>query len=192
MLTQLITVKARLGILDTDTATDFLLTNAIAAVSAWFDHECRRTLARTENFAQEFAGNATEICAACYPIEAVARVEMKAGEAEGWVEQGDVDFLVRRGCVISLASALGTWRAQGRVIYTGGYVLPGTVVGAGQTPLPTDLEQAAVEQVAYWFQNRERLGLARLWEYHGTYRQYAELDLLTSVRRVLVGYQRGG
>src|SRR5437867_3488656 len=30
---------------------------------------------------------------------------------------------------------------------------PGDTPAAGQTALPDDLEQAAVEQVAYWFQN---------------------------------------
>jgi hypothetical protein len=47
-----------------------------------------------------------------------------------------------------------------------------------------------VEQVAFWFQNRDRAGLTRLWEYHGTYRQFADLDLLTSVRAVLFQHTR--
>ena len=38
--------------------------------------------------------------------------------------------------------------------YAAGYVLPGTDPSAGQTPLPSDLEQAGIEQVAFWFQNR--------------------------------------
>jgi len=45
----------------------------------------------------------------------------------------------------------------------GGYVLPGTTPSAGQTALPDDLEQAAVEQVAYWFRNRDNTGLLRSW-----------------------------
>lgn len=44
MLTQLITVKARLSILDSDTSQDPLLTNALKAVSARFDKETNRTL----------------------------------------------------------------------------------------------------------------------------------------------------
>jgi hypothetical protein len=52
--------------------------------------------------------------------------------------------------------------------------------------LPADLEQAALDQLAFWFQNRDRQGLQRLWEYHGLYRQFADLDLLTSTRAVLV------
>lgn len=36
-------------------------------------------------------------------------------------------------------------RLPARVTYTGGYVLPGAQVGAGQAALPADLESAAVE-----------------------------------------------
>ena len=190
MLTQLTTVKARLAILDTDLQYDALLTNAINAVSERFDKECNRNLARTENLAQEFSPDMTEICAVCYPIEAVSKFELKRNEAEGWVQQPGVEYLLRRACVISLASPLGTARQQARVTYNGGYVLPGGTPGAGQAPLPADLEQAAVEQVAHWFQNRDRLGLLRLWEYHGTYRHIADLDLLQSVKAVLFQYTR--
>ena len=193
MLTQLTTVKARLGILDTDTTNDTLLTNAIKAISARFDRECNRTLARTENFVQEFPENETAICAACYPIESVTKFETKTSEAEGWVEQTGVDYLIRQRCVISLPFPLATLNSQpltSRVTYTGGYVLPGTVPGAGQTALPDDLEQAAVEQAAFWFQNRDRIGLLRAWDYHATYRHFAALDLLAGVKAVLTKYAR--
>ena len=106
------------------------------------------------------------------------------------MEETGIDYLIRGQCVISLAAPLGSYRAQARVIYTGGYVLPGTAAGAGQTPLPIGLEQAAVEQAAYWFQNRDRLGLQRIWDYHATYRQFADLDLLPGVRAVLARHTR--
>jgi hypothetical protein len=190
MLTTLSTAKARLSILDTDTTNDALLTAAIRAVSARFDLESNRTLARTENLVQEFPGDATELCATCYPIESISRFELKTTEPEGWIEQTNINYLLRQRCVVSLASPLGSWRNQSRVTYTGGYVLPGTPPSLGQTPLPPDLENAAIEQVGYWFQNRDRLGLSRLWEYHGTYRQIADLDLLSTVKAVLQRYVR--
>ena len=185
MLTQLSTVKSRLGILDTDTANDALLTNAIVALSARFNRECNRTLERTENLIEEFPAEAVEICPICYPIETITRFELKLSEAEGWVEQASVTCLVRRRCVISLAHRLGGREEQARMTYTGGYVLPGSVPAAGQTALPADLEQAA-----FWFQNRERLGMQRIWDYHATYRHFASLDLLQSVKAVLFGHTR--
>jgi hypothetical protein len=190
MLTQLSTLKSRLSILDSDNTNDALLINAAKAVSTRFDAECNRTLARIENSVYEFPAESVEICCPCYPIETIARFELKTSEATGWVEQTGVQHLIRRHCVISLAAPLGSYRGQARIVYTGGYVLPGAAVGAGQTPLPADLEQAAVEQVAFWFQNRERLGLQRIWDYHATYRQFADLDLLQGVRAVLASYKR--
>ena len=47
MLTQLSTVKARLGIDDFDVKYDVLLTNAIRAFTTQFDKECNRQFART-------------------------------------------------------------------------------------------------------------------------------------------------
>src|SRR6516162_1723560 len=102
MLTQLATVKARLEIAASDPSNDDLLTRAIEAVSARFDRECNRTLARTVGATEEFAAADTEIIPRCYPIEAVAKFELKTSEAEGWVEQAEVKWLVRGGCVISL------------------------------------------------------------------------------------------
>jgi hypothetical protein len=124
MITQLSTVKARLGIDEFEVKYDGLLTNAIKAVGARFDKVCNRTLARTVAATQEFDGNESEIVAVCYPIEAVSKFELKENETDGWVEQTGVDYLLRRGCVISLGVRLGTGRELGRVTYTGGYVLP--------------------------------------------------------------------
>jgi len=191
MLTQLSTIKARLGIDPVELRHDSLLTNAILAVSARFDKECNRALGRTVNATHEFDGCDREIVPLCYPIEAVSKFDLKTSEADGWVEQTGVQYLIRRSCVVSLESPLsGSMQSVGRVTYTGGYVLPGTTPGAGQTALPDDLEQAAVEQVAAWFQMRDMLGLVRHWPKGGVYQQFAQTDLLLVVRAVLEKYRR--
>ena len=145
MLTQLSTVKSRLAITVTD--YDDLLTSAIKAVSARFDKECSRTLARTASTTHEFDATDTEILPQCYPIESVTKFELKSNEADGWSEQTGVQYLIRRQCVISLRSPISHLPSSlARATYTGGYVLPGAAPAAGQTPLPDDIEQAAVEQ----------------------------------------------
>src|SRR2546426_1816169 len=140
MLTQLSTVKSRLALTVTD--YDGILTSAIEAVSDRFDKECNRNLARTEAATHEFDANDTEILPACYPVEAVTKFELKADETDGWSEQSGVQYLIRRQCVISLRLPLGASRQLARIAYSGGYVLPGTAPGAGQTALPHDPEQA--------------------------------------------------
>lgn len=66
--------------------------------------------------ATEFPGDATEVVPVCYPIEIVTKFELKETEGSGWVEQADVDWLIRRGCVISLGGPLGTGSESGRVL----------------------------------------------------------------------------
>jgi len=68
--------------------------------------------------------------------------------------------------------------------------LPGDTPAAGQTALPDDLEQAAVEQVAYWFRNRDKSGLIRSWPHFGTCETFVQSDLLLVVRTVLKKYER--
>src|SRR5437899_1263742 len=190
MLTELLTVKSRLGIDPADVKDDDLLTRAINAMSARFDMECSRTLARTVNDTHEFNPLDIEIAPRCYPIESVTRFELKPTEAEGWVAQTDVSFLLRRNCVIALEERIGSPRQQARVIYTGGYVLPGGTVGAGQTALPADLETAAIEMVTFWYQNRDRVGVNRVWPKGGLFEEFQDIDLVPSVRAVLEKYER--
>jgi hypothetical protein len=150
MLSELSTLKARLAIPDLDIQYDDLLTSALTALSARFDKETNRTLTRTANSLHEFPADDTEIVLPLYPVEAVSKFELKTSEAEGWIEQTNVTYLIRRNCIVSLSLALDSRRsALGRLTYTGGYVMPDTTPGAGQTALPADLEQAAVEQCAY-------------------------------------------
>jgi hypothetical protein len=193
MLTQLSTVKARLAITVTD--YDGLLTAAVKAVSARFDKETNRTLARTTGYTDEFPTDQTEIPAANFPIESVTKWETKSNETDGWTEQTGVKYLIRRSCVISLQtpfSSLLTSTSPGlaRVTYTGGYVLPGDTPAADQTDLPDDLDQAAIEQVSYWFRNRDKTGLLRSWPHDGTFEVFPQLDLLLEVRAVLKKYER--
>lgn len=199
MLAQLSTVKSRLALLDTDNSFDALLTAALNAVSARFDQEANRTFARTENAAYEFDPHDREIAVPAYPLEVVSKFEVKTSEAEGWVEQGGIEYFIRHNCIITMRVPLTVLRSAfgvSRVVYTGGYVLPGDpmpqLIPNGSPPvrLPANVEQAAVEQVTFWFQNRDRLGLTRNWEYHGNYRNFADLDLLTSVRAILFSHRR--
>ena len=195
MLTQLSTLKSRLAIPDTDPQYDALLTNAIKSVTTRFDKETRRTLARTENATQEFDPTDTEILVPCYPVESVTKFELKTTESEGWVEQPLPDFLIRQNCIISLRSPLNLQPSTCnfqlcRVVYTGGYLLPGSADVPSATRLPDDLEQAAVEQSAFWFQHRDKLGIDTTWPHAGTYEKFNQSDLLPEVRAVLSRYAR--
>ena len=189
MMTQLNTVKGRLGIDEFDVKYDGLLTRAIKAVGKRFEKICRRRFERTVDFQQEFGVREVEIALLVYPMEAVTKFETREKETDAWVEKTGVEYLVEAGCVVSLKKRLGDC-GMGRVTYTGGYVLPGTTVGVGQTALPDDLEQAAVEQVSAWFMHRDKIGLVRLWPKGGVYEEFQQAELLPAVREALKGYER--
>ena len=191
MLAQLSTLKSRLAITVSD--YDTILTNALTAISVRFDNECNRTFTRTTSATHEFDTTDLEMSVPCYPIETVTKFELKENETDGWIEQTGVEYLIRQSCIISLHFPLSTLNSQPstcRVTYTGGFVLPGTTPGAGQTALPSDIEQAAIEQAAAWFQNRDKLGLLRQWPHDGTYQQFSQLDLLPCVATTLKRYMR--
>jgi hypothetical protein len=75
-------------------------------VSARFDRETNRTLARTVGATHEFDPRDTELLVPCYPIESVAKFELKTTESAGWVEQTAVQYLIRHSCIISLPADL--------------------------------------------------------------------------------------
>lgn len=190
MLTQLSTLKTRLGIAEADTTQDPLLLSLTAGCSAFFDQECRRRLARAVNIKEEFFADIQEICPATYPIESVTKFELKTSETGGWLEQPSASFILRFGCVISLETPLGSADQLARVTYTGGYVMPGTLPGPGQEALPADLEQAAVEQITAWFLHRDKVGLLRNWPTNGTFQVLNPEPILPWVRQVLRLHQR--
>src|SRR6185295_8357381 len=128
MLSTLSTLKVRLTIDPLFVDFDDLLTRALTAISARFDRETNRTLTRTANSTFEFDSCETEIIPPCYPIESVSKFETTSTEGEGWVEQSNIDYLIRRNTVVSLVAPLSTLNSTpsaSRITYTGGYVMPG-------------------------------------------------------------------
>lgn len=190
MLTELDSLKKRLGVEVTDTVDDTVLENFILACTGRFDRECNRKFALVDGATYEFDANRAEVLPDRYPIISVSAWHLKANETDGWEAQSGVDYLIRRACVISLTAPLGSELEVGRVTYKGGYVLPGSTTGAGETELPDEIEQACIEQCAYWFQRRNQLGLVSVSGEGGAISNFAKLDLLPSVSALLEKYNR--
>jgi hypothetical protein len=190
---QLSRLKARLGI--TDLTDDALLTDLIVACSATFDRYCNRMFERLEGATEEFRGDETEIAVARYPIEMVVGFDLKSDETRSWKPQSGYDFVIRNNCVISLAAALGCSHDQARVIYSGGYVLPGTTPEDYQFAMPSDLEEACLIQSQFGYENRHRGGLSSVSGDGGSIgfegkSVVTPLSLLLQVQNTLEQYRR--
>jgi hypothetical protein len=190
MLTTLETIKSRLGIDSFDTRDDVLLNRFLRHASTRFEMECNRKFDRLENATDQFAGDTSDLIVTRYPVETVTAFELKTSERTGWEALSDVDYLLQPGGVIRLAQILGAESQLLRVTYTGGYVLPGDAPAAGQTALPDDLEQACVEQIAFWYQRREQLGIVNISGEGGTIKLPNNPDLLPQVLAALKRYAR--
>jgi len=191
MLTQLTTVKTRLRLNSFDIDDDSLLTGLIKHASGRFAKECNRIFDRGIDFTFEFRADEMNISPDRYPIETVSAFDLKSTEAEGWIAQSSVEYLLSpQKCMIELAGPLGTSRQKGRVTFTGGYVRPGGTLGAGQTALPDEIEQACIDQIVYWYENRHRLGLLSTSGEGGSIQQMKTLDLLPHVEAILRKYER--
>ena len=191
MLTQLITLKTRLGLELFDNADDALLTNLLKLCSLRFAGDCHRIFDYAADVPYEFGAEQLMVVVDRPPIEVVSRFELKSSEREGWVAVEEVDYLLSPAkSIIELSEPLGLAGQLGRVIFTGGYVLPGSVPTENQVALPDDLEQVCVEQVAYWYQRRTQLGLMSVSTDGSVTQQFQTSDLLPQVTAVLKRYQR--
>ena len=191
MLTQLSTLKARLGLETFDTTDDNVLTNLLKLVSSRFAADCNRIFDYGAGLIFEFQANQLNLVVNRPPIQLVTAFDLKTTEAEGWVAQTGIDYLLSpQKTLIELPMPLGTSRQVGRVTYTGGFILPGGTPTGSQIALPDDLEQACIEQVAYFYQRRTQLGLVSINSGSGLVQQYQSSDLLPQVQAVLKHYER--
>ena len=190
MLTTLPKVTARLGL--DDTIDDAFLKGLIAAVSARFDQECQRRIQYIDNATFEFDADYMDIMPDVYPIRYVTGWGLKTNERFGFRPLNpQPEYIIKNSTVITLVTGpLGSREQRGQVTLSGGYVPPGQTVADGQVACPADLEQACIEQVVYWYQNRNRLGLPTVSAGGATITQNGDLDLLPMVVGMLRPYRR--
>jgi hypothetical protein len=192
MMTTLERLRGRVGVEVFDTSQDELLSGFAGLVESRLEMECNRRFARLAGAMEEFRGRQLLLAVERYPIEAVTEFAVKYSERTGWevIAIADVDYLVVAGSQIRLEYPLGTVHSLLRVTYTGGYVMPGTVATAGQAALPVELEEALLQQVAYMYQSRDKLGIITQWDAGTAYRQYQKAELLSEVAAVVQRYRR--
>lgn len=76
------------------------------------------------------------------------------------------------------------------VVYTGGYVAAGEVPGDGETALPDDLVDAAMQQCQHLYQRRSELGATGTSVEGGSVSWASQYALLKDVQKVCRSYRR--
>lgn len=197
-LTTLTTVKSELGIPESDTSQDALLTSLIDQASDAIVTFCGRPFAK-ESYRETLPGYGTNrLILSRTPVVEITSV-MADGEVitDYLLEDAEAGILYRkRGW--QWAPALnwgiiphpvgGNENLNFTVEYIAGYVLPGD---AGTRTLPHDIERACIDTVKAWYSAKERdpaITEERLGDYQVSYAQGLPApvaQLLTSWRRVV-------
>lgn len=111
--------------LQDDTRFDATIAALGLGVAGEFERLCARRFGRVVGATFEASADRDHYTLPRYPVEAVTKIELRQTLAEGWVDQGDVDGLVRQimaeAGLVLLDALLGGWADRVRLTYTGGY-----------------------------------------------------------------------
>jgi hypothetical protein len=153
----------------TGTTYNATITAIGLGVAAHFERFCNRKFIRTAADTYIVHADRQVIVLPRFPIESISAVALKTNEEEGWQTQDSdvIEQLDHAAGIVQLAAPLGTYLAQVRFTYTGGYwweqAEPAdagypTTQPAGSTALPDDLKFAWLQQCARVWEMRDKLG----------------------------------
>lgn len=187
--------KTRRGLTTTD--NDTLLERIIVGVAAAFEGYCRRPLILSSaNVTETYTGQGQYLQLNRYPIVSITSIKQAADYdfTNAAALTADEDYhLIRSGKSGVLYSMLGSWDPNPdaiQVVYKGGYCYAGATVGTGETALPDDLREAAIEQAVFLFQRKDDMGLVSVNYQGGAINKQVDMNLLPQVKLILDNYRR--
>lgn len=185
-------LKNWLEIGEDDTQFDALLTGLLKGVSSRFEGDCHRGLSRQVSVVEILDGGRNAISVFRYPIETITEVvESRFGDWEnGYILTENQNFTANKknGILYRENFRWCVGKQSVRVTYTGGFVLPGDTVGAGQIALPDDIQYAVLEQCRYLWLRRKELGMESVGMGSGTWTLANKDPWLPSVGAVIRRY----
>jgi hypothetical protein len=183
-----------------DTEWDTMIAQIGRHVATMFANKCNRRFKRVASATYQRSADCSYLVLPRYPVESVASVQWRATSSDSWETVTDdmATFGPRTG-VIEFSRIMGTERNDLLVTYTGGYWWDETeddsdTLPSGATEVPDDLRGAWTEQVQAIMEARGILGVVGasvpLNDVTGGRRRSLEIELLQSVRDVLMHYRR--
>jgi len=184
-------VKSRLGLTNTD--HDTVLSRIIAGLEDIFNSYTQRDLIVTAaDVTENYTGCGAYLGLRRYPVVAITTIKEALDYAFDSADAlvADTDYRImnsgKNGIIYRIYGLqwYGTPDAI-QVIYRGGYTAAGSVPGDGETALPDDIREAAIEQATFLFKRKDDLGLSSVSFEGGSVHKFAPVDLLPSVKKTL-------
>jgi len=187
-------VKSRLGISSTD--HDTVIARIIAGTGKIFDSYCQRTLLLTAADVTEFyTGAGLYLHLRRSPIISITSIkeaiDYDFDSADELVENDD--YRIMNGGVNGILCRIyACWPSTPdatQVIYRGGFAAADAVLGEGETALPDDIREAAIEQACLFFKRKDDLGLSSVSFEGGSIQKFNNMELFPFVRDTLDLYK---
>jgi hypothetical protein len=188
-------VKDRLGITSTD--YDLVISRIISGIGSLFDTVTGRSLiVNAADVTEYYKGLSPLLVVKRYPIVSITSI----------TEALDYDFSNATALVANTDYRLTDDGAGGilhriytywpdvpdavQVVYRGGYCSAGQTPGSGETAMPNDLREAAIEQASFIFKRKDDIGLTSVAFDGGSIGKSSPMKLLPMVEQTLKPYWR--
>ncbi|HIJ66810.1 MAG TPA: hypothetical protein HPP51_00805 [Planctomycetes bacterium] len=188
-------VKTRLGITETD--SDELLNRIIAGIEQYFNSYTYRVLILNSTDATEYyTGCGDHIHLKRYPVKSITSIKESIDydfdNATALTSNTDYRLLGggKDGIIYRMYGEFYSTPDSVQVVYAGGYVAAGQTPGEGETSVPDDLREAAIEQASFLFKRKNDIGLASVGFDGGSVSKFSAIKLLPMVEQVLKKYRR--
>jgi len=188
-------VKDRLGI--TDTEHDGTINRIIAGLESVFNSKTNRQLIINAADVTEYhTGESQHINTTRYPIASITSIkeayDYDFDSADALVANSGYRIISggKNGIIYRMYNKWLKNEDGIQVVYRGGYAPAGQAPGAGETALPDDLREAAIEQASFIFKRRDDIGLSSTSHDGGSINKFSAMKLLPMVSEILDRYRR--
>lgn len=189
-------VKDRLGI--TDTENDQLINRIIVNIESIFNSFTnRKLLLNSTDETYYFTGDDRQkVILPRYPVVSVASVkesyDYDFDNETALTANTDYRVMTATGSIYRIATEWCNYEDGVQVIYKGGFTAAGQTPGEGETSMPADLREMAIEQVSFIYKRKHDIGLSAQSFDGGSINKFAPMDLLPLVKSILDKYRRLG
>jgi len=189
-------VKDRLGLSNTD--HDSVINRIITGLEAIFNQYTRRTLLQTSaDVTEYYTGQGSYLQLKRYPIITITSVTQSVtydfDNTDALVADTDYRLVnAGRNGILYRTYNLSWFDTPDsiKVVYRGGYCAAGQSPGDGETAMPADLREAAIEQASFFFKRKDDIGLAGVGFQGGSISKFNPINLLPMVKDILQNYKR--
>ncbi len=188
-------VKDRLGITKTD--YDTVISRIITGLEEKFNSFTRRSLVQNAaDVTQYYTGSGNRLQLNRYPVISITSIkealDYDFDSADALTANTDYRQVNagKNGIIYRLYLNWQPSEDAIQVVYRGGFCAAGQSPGTGETAIPADLREAAIEQSSFIFKRRDDIGLASVGFEGGSINKFSAMKLLPMVEETLKRYRR--